>query len=225
MLLAGCTLLVPSVAIAQESSPVATPDEYEEMGSVNVILTDVNGNDIGAALFKPLSTGGIQIIVQVDDTELAAGEHGIHVHQTGVCDPAGSEPFSSAGEHFNPSASTHGSPLLATPGAMAEMEDAHAGDLGNIMIDDNGSGRLETQNNLFTLEPNQPNSLLDADGSAIIIHQDTDDLHTDPSGNSGPRAVCGVVFEPGQVSEETTENAASGEATPAVEAGTVTPMP
>jgi len=218
--IAGGALLLPMGVLAQESTPVATPEAYAESGIVNVILNDVSGNRVGAAVFTPLENGGVGIVVQLDETDLAPGTHGIHVHQTGVCDPAGAEPFSSAGEHFNPNNSMHGAPALATPGSMPGMDEAHAGDLGNITIGDDGSGRLETESDLFTLTPDQPNSLLDVDGSAIIIHQDTDDLMTDPSGNSGPRAVCGVVFAPGQESDGSLISDASpvsdpSEATPA----------
>ena len=38
----------------------------------------------------------------------------------------------------------------------------------------------------------QGQGLLDADGSAIVIHAGADDLKTDPSGNSGGRIACGV---------------------------------
>jgi Cu-Zn family superoxide dismutase len=36
-------------------------------------------------------------------------------------------------------------------------------------------------------------SLLDADGSALVIHAAADDNITDPSGNSGPRIACAVI--------------------------------
>jgi Cu-Zn family superoxide dismutase len=48
------------------------------------------------------------------------------------------------------------------------------------------------------LEPNVtlaagPRSLLDADGSAIVLHAMADDYMTDPAGNAGGRIACGVV--------------------------------
>ena len=39
-------------------------------------------------------------------------------------------------------------------------------------------------------------ALNDADGSALVVHADSDDLVTDPSGNSGARFACAVLFAP-----------------------------
>jgi Cu-Zn family superoxide dismutase len=35
--------------------------------------------------------------------------------------------------------------------------------------------------------------LMDADGAAVVIHQNVDDYRTDPAGNSGDRIACGVL--------------------------------
>jgi len=36
-------------------------------------------------------------------------------------------------------------------------------------------------------------ALLDADGAALVVHAQPDDLRTDPSGDSGARMACGVI--------------------------------
>jgi Cu-Zn family superoxide dismutase len=35
--------------------------------------------------------------------------------------------------------------------------------------------------------------LMDADGSALVIHQGADDYRTDPAGESGDRVACAVI--------------------------------
>ena len=45
----------------------------------------------------------------------------------------------------------------------------------------------------MSVEKSGSNTLLDADGSALVVHQGPDDLRTEPDGASGPRIACGVV--------------------------------
>jgi Cu-Zn family superoxide dismutase len=39
------------------------------------------------------------------------------------------------------------------------------------------------------------NSLLDSDGSALVIHAREDDYKSDPAGEAGDRIACGVIYE------------------------------
>lgn len=72
--------------------------------------------------------------------------------------------------------------------------ESHAGDLGNISVGEDGTGTLEVTTDRVTLETDAKPALVDNDGSALVIHQNPDDLQTDPSGESGPRIACGVIF-------------------------------
>lgn len=47
-------------------------------------------------------------------------------------------------------------------------------------------------NTIITLEEGEA-ALMDADGSALVIHAGPDDMMTDPSGESGDRIACGVI--------------------------------
>ena len=192
--LAGLPALGSGV-LAQEVSPAASPAAMEV---VDVVLRDVDGRDVGVATFTATPDGAASIGVEVEG--LTTGEHGIHVHEAGICDPAGEKPFTSAGGHYNPIGAAHGGPSRAVGSVpIGTPEDAatpggsqgHAGDLGNILADDNGTGRLQITVDRFTLA-----ELADADGSALVIHEGPDDLMTDPAGNSGGRIVCGVIFPP-----------------------------
>ena len=88
----------------------------------------------------------------------------------------------------NPAARKHG---LDNP------DGPHAGDLPNLTVAAGGAGDLDVVTNRVTLRPG-PTSLLDADGSALVVHAGTDDQRTDPSGNSGARAACGVITAGGR---------------------------
>lgn len=193
----ACSLLIAFSATAswQARAQDATPS-IGGADSLEIALQNVEMQDVGSALFEESPDGLVTVTVSVEGLE--PGEHGIHVHAMGICDPSGAQPFASAGGHYNPTGVMHdgppASPAPATPAAAA-LEPGHAGDLGNITIGDDGTGELEVTTNRFTLSAG-PTSLFDEDGSALLIHEMADDLITDPTGDSGGRVVCGVVAEP-----------------------------
>jgi len=69
----------------------------------------------------------------------------------------------------------------------------HAGDLPNMYVAKDGSGRFEALTDNITLRTGDPSSVFDSDGSALVIHAGVDDYTTDPTGNAGDRAACGVI--------------------------------
>lgn len=176
MILAGGA----SMVFAQDATPAASPSSVEP---VEVALMDVEGAEVGTATFEEGADGMVTVSVAAEGLE--PGEHGIHIHAMGMCDPEGEEPFSSAGGHYNPTGAMHGA---------ADDPMSHAGDLGNITIADDGSGTFEITSDKFTLSEG-PTSLFDADGSALLIHEMADDLASDPTGMSGGRVACGVIAE------------------------------
>ncbi|MGN6268938.1 MAG: superoxide dismutase family protein [Sphingomonas sp.] len=140
------------------------------------VLHNAAGTEIGRATASEVQ-GGLRITLEAHD--LPAGPHGAHVHAVGRCDPPG---FESAGGHWNPLAAHHGSLNPAGP---------HMGDLPNLDVATNGRATLGVNIPGATID-----GLLDADGSAMVIHAGRDDMMSDPSGNSGSRIACGV-FQPG----------------------------
>jgi Cu-Zn family superoxide dismutase len=170
-------------AVAQGGTPVATP-AAKPVITLLVPLFDADGKQVGTA--KLDESRDLVVTISVIVAGLAPGPHGIHIHESGRCDPTGTTPFPSAGAHFNPTDGTHGGP---------DDPEAHAGDLGNVDVGPDGKGELERMTTKVTLSPG-PVTLADADGSALVIHADRDDLETDPDGNSGARIACGVIFSP-----------------------------
>ncbi len=163
---------------AQSATPMATP-----VAALDVPLIDATGAAVGLAIF---SENGDGVTVSLLVEGLAPGEHGWHLHEMGVCDASGAEPFDSAGGHWNPTAMMHGGP---------EDDEHHAGDFGNLTASESGLAEIEITTTDFTLGDG-PASVYDEDGTAIIVHEGMDDLTTQPSGDSGARYACGVVAEP-----------------------------
>lgn len=140
-------------------------------------LKDASGKDVGSATLTQTPAG---VLIAVAVKGLPAGEHAFHVHAVGKCEP----PFTTAGGHFNPGSKKHG--LMAAEGH-------HAGDMPNLHIPASGELMVEVMNSDITLEKGKPNSVFDADGSALVIHANKDDYKTDPTGEAGGRIACGVV--------------------------------
>ena len=153
---------------------------YAQGPTASAELKNAAGQVVATATFTQ-GAGGVQVQVKVSN--LDPGVHGIHLHTVGKCD---APDFTSAGGHFNPTSKQHGYDNPAGP---------HAGDLGNppnITVGADRTGTLNVTTNAVTLSAGA-NSLMDADGSALVIHAGTDDNKTDPAGNSGARVACGVI--------------------------------
>ncbi len=143
-----------------------------------ITVRDAGGRTVGTALLTP-ATEGVQVVLQASG--LPAGVHGVHVHQTGLCD---APDFTTAGGHFNPTGRQHGTQNPNGP---------HAGDLPNLTVDASGRGTLNAVAMGVTLEGSGASSLRKPGGTALVVHAGADDYRTDPSGNSGARIACGVI--------------------------------
>jgi superoxide dismutase, Cu-Zn family len=145
-------------------------------------LRNAAGERVGEARLTQNSTNDpVELAVQVQG--MSPGMHGIHFHATGSCD---APDFASAGGHYSPP------PNAVAKHGLSNPEGPHNGDLPNLKVGADGSGRLSAASDRVTLGPDGP-TLFDADGTALVIHADEDDQKTDPSGNSGDRLACGRV--------------------------------
>ena len=147
--------------------------------SATAELRDTTGQPAGVATFTEVP-GGVHVVMEVK--ALPPGPHGVHIHEVGKCD---GPQFTTAGAHFNPGKKQHGT---------LNPEGAHAGDLPNLTVAPDGTGRLETTTDRITLGTGGT-SVFDADGSALVVHAAADDFKTDPTGNSGGRIACGVIVK------------------------------
>ena len=121
---------------------------------------------------------GLKVSANIE--QAPPGRHGFHIHEKGDCADKGN----AAGSHFNPDGVTHGD--LSKDG----FEHAHAGDLGNIEIDSNGTGKLEKVLPGLTLVEGKYGVV----GRSVIVHEKEDDFGQ-PTGNAGGRIGCGIIVE------------------------------
>ena len=116
-------------------------------------------------------------------TGLTPGKHGFHIHEFGDL----SDGCTSAGGHYNPDGVDHG-------GLEGGMKDAHVGDLGNIVANDDGVADIKLI--LKRVDLHGDRSVV---GRALIVHADEDDLgkggdaESLKTGNAGDRLGCGVI--------------------------------
>jgi Cu-Zn family superoxide dismutase len=143
------------------------------------------GSLTGTATLYEIANGGnghmVQIVLTLENAP--PGMHGVHIHSTGRCE---GPDFKSAGGHFDPGPAGNPDPDVNHP--------YHMGDLPNITVNAQGTGQFNVYSTRVTM--GGPTGLFDADGSAIIIHQNLDPLVPGPSGSGvsgGPAIACGVI--------------------------------
>ncbi|CAG8480316.1 6271_t:CDS:2 [Paraglomus occultum] len=115
-------------------------------------------------------------LIDVTVEGIPPGTHGIHIHETGDI----SDGVASTGDHYNPEGVAHG-----------DLEQGHVGDLGNIIVDENGWGDLLVESRRIKVG--------DVIGRSMVITHDEDDLgqgsneQSKIDGNSGRGALTGVI--------------------------------
>lgn len=153
-------------------------DDQASSDMVAVDLIDANGESVGSAELTEEDEG---VTVKVVAEGLPEGSHGFHFHETGKCELPD---FESAGSHFNPTDTEHGLDNESGP---------HAGDLPNLVVEEDGTVDEEILAENVTLKEGEENSLFQEGGTALVIHSDEDDGVSQPAGDAGDRIVCGVI--------------------------------
>jgi superoxide dismutase, Cu-Zn family len=185
LMIAAAVALSTAGLIAQD--PTAKPAAPQSASGAGIVRAhaDIKGEGItGRAEFVERQQGTGKIVdVSVTVTGLKPGMHGVHLHAVGKCAPD----FTAAGGHFDPGPAGNPDPDANHP--------FHMGDLPNMQVSANGRGTMKAATTRVTLSDG-PVSLLDADGSAIVIHGNPDQMKTgEPKSgvSGGPRVACGVI--------------------------------
>lgn len=124
----------------------------------------------GLVKFYQTAYGGILVEAEVFglpniNTQNSSNFYAMHIHEFGDC----SDNFDKTGAHFNP--------------AQTEHPD-HAGDMPPL---------LGNQGYAFSAFYDKRFTIPEILGRSVIIHANPDDMHTQPSGNSGEKIGCGEI--------------------------------
>ena len=123
-----------------------------------------------------------QVTLESSMSGLIQGTHAIHIHEKADCS---SEDGKSSGGHWNPTFENHG--------AWGSKDGYHKGDIGNFLADKNGNGGITFSTDQWCLGCDDDTKNLI--GKAVIVHQGTDDLISQPSGAAGTRISCVGIIE------------------------------
>lgn len=165
----GATAIAICATLAQEAFA-------QERRSIETQFVDGTGKVAGTATLRDTAEG---VLIEAEVSGLPAGEWlGFHIHETGECDPA--TDFASAGGHYNPADRSHG--YLADGGP-------HAGDMPNQYVGEDGVMRAHVFNSFVRLGEGEA----DITGRALVIHAESDDYESQPTGEAGDRLACAVV--------------------------------
>ncbi len=143
-------------------------------------LKNGKGETMGTVSVTPAPHG---VLLRIEAKGLTPGWHGIHLHEKGECSDAA---FKSAGGHVHSKTpATHG---------LLNADANESGDLPNLYVAADGTANAEMYSDLVTLDGSDGKpALLDADGSAVVIHANPDDYKTQPIGGAGARVACAVI--------------------------------
>jgi Cu-Zn family superoxide dismutase len=165
----------PEAPASEASGAEAAPTGSTEARQIEIALQAKSGSSLAGRATLSETAEGVKVELTIENAP--PGEHGAHVHETGDCSaPDGS----SAGGHFNPSSHPH---------ALPTNDPRHLGDLGNIAVGADGTGKIEIVAPGANLKDGDPHSFV---GKAIIVHEKKDD-GGQPTGNAGGRIGCGEI--------------------------------
>lgn len=140
------------------------------------VMTPVKGGKVSGTVKFSEAFGKVKVVGDFKGLN-PKDQHGFHIHEFGDCTAAD---FTSAGGHFNPATHEHGAPDAASH---------HAGDMGNVETNEKGEAHIELELEKVSIA-GKLNPLV---GRAVILHENPDDLISQPTGGAGGRIACGVI--------------------------------
>ena len=166
IVLVGCNPDQPS------SNSMQLTNEHNELIAV---IHPTEGNEANGTITFTRVDNGVRVQATIAGLD-PESRRGFHIHEFGDCSAADA---TSAGGHYSPHNRDHGAP---------EDAERHMGDLGNLESDENGIARMDFIDPVIELTDRS--GII---GRAVIVHLGEDDYVTQPTGDAGARAGCGVI--------------------------------
>lgn len=143
-------------------------------------LKSADGSQVANATFD-FANGYATVTVEAGPNQiLTPGFHGLQIHSAGKCEANSVAPTEGSAGDFNSAGSVYQAP--GHTGYPA------SGDLTALQVRPDGAAKLVTTTSSFTAA-----DLRNSSGTALVIHQNPDNLGNSPTGDSGKRVACGVI--------------------------------
>ncbi len=166
--------------VVKEVEKVVKKVEEVKMETIKIALDAKSDSKATGSVVFEESDGTVSMMAAIHG--LSEGTHAIHIHEKADCSSADGK---STGGHWNPTAQPHG--------AWGAETGYHKGDIGNFEADENGNGVVTFKTDEWCIGCGDEKK--DIVGKAIIVHQGTDDLTSQPSGAAGARISCGGIIK------------------------------
>lgn len=162
-------------------------------------LVDINGNEVGNAVFTPRNDGALvaRVTVSIDNAVTAnpSDFHGMHIHANNDDDTGDGNPNDGCvtfPANATPASSTWFTQVDGHWDAASHSHGAHTGDLPSVLRQSDGEAEIEFVVDKFAAG--------DLPGRALIVHFLADDFGKHPgigtsttTGNAGFRYACGLI--------------------------------
>ncbi len=152
----------------------------EEAMKISFDMESKSGSEVkGTVEFSKM---GEEVMMMAYLSGLTPGEHAIHLHEKADCS---SDDGKSTGGHWNPTHEPHGE--------WGSQDGYHKGDIGNFTVGADGKATVHFMTDQWCMDCDDPTKNII--GKAVIVHQGTDDLVSQPSGAAGARVSCTGIIQ------------------------------
>ena len=154
-------------------------DSENDAKTISLDFTAKSGSKVsGTAVFTEKNG---EVTLTANLVGLEPGIHAMHLHEKSDCSAPDA---TSAGGHWNPTFKSHGK---------WGSDSYHRGDIGNFPANADGEGTVTFTTSEWCIGCNDKTK--DIVGKSIIVHTNSDDYVTQPTGNAGGRIACSAIIK------------------------------